>query len=154
MLIHDIIETRLQETSHILNNTFNFVKITEKDLEVETVLGIADIKRLYTNILHHIGLKALVYWTEELQKVEQLQGLTKNLILKGMLITLKYNNFYINGGFINHIKGTDMGTYAAVVYANLTCGYLEFKSFNKLPEIFSYDMIKFFLKNFLDPYMT
>ena len=35
-----------------------------------------------------------------------------------------------------------MGTYAAVVYSNLTCGYLEL--FNKLIEIFSYDIVEFF----------
>ena len=154
MLINNIIEPSLQETWHILNDTFNFVKITEKDLEIETVLGVADIKSLYTNILHHIGLKALGYWIEELQKVEHLQGLTKSFILKGMSITLNYINFYFNGGFINHIKGTGMGTYTAVLYANFTCGYLEFKLFNKLPEISSYDLVKFFLKNVLDPYMT
>ena len=41
-----------------------------------------------------------------------------------------------------------MSTHAVVVYANLTCGYLEVKLFNKLPEIFSYEIVEFFLKNY------
>ena len=42
-----------------------------------------------------------------------------------------------------------MGTRAVVVYAYLTCGYLEVKLFNKLPEIFSFDIVEFFLKNYV-----
>ena len=34
-----------------------------------------------------------------------------------------------------------MGTHSVVVYANLTCGYLEVKLFNKLAEIFFYQSI-------------
>ena len=50
-----------------------------------------------------------------------------------MSIILKYDYFYIDGSFIRQIKGTAMDTHVAVVYANLTCGYLEVKLFNKLP---------------------
>ena len=67
-----------------------------------------------------------------------------------MSIILKYNYFYINSSFIHQINRKAMGTHAAVVYANLTCGYLEVKLFNKLPEMFSYDIVEFFLKNSLD----
>ena len=69
-----------------------------------------------------------------------------------MLIILKNNYFYINGSFIHQIKGTDMGTHATVLCANLTCGYLEVKLFDKLLEIFSDEIVEFFLKKtrFLD----
>ena len=63
---------------------------------------------------------------------------------------VKYNYFNINSSFIHKINRKAMGTHATVVYANLTCRYLEVKLFNKLPEIFSYDMVEFFLKNSLD----
>ena len=36
----------------------------------------------------------------------------------------------------------------SVVYANLACGYLEVKLFNKSSEIFSYDIAELFLKNY------
>ena len=39
------------------------------------------------------------------------------------------------------------GTHAAVVYVNQICGYLEDKLFNTC-EVFSHDMVKFFLENF------
>ena len=41
-----------------------------------------------------------------------------------------------------------MGTHAAVVYANLTCGYLEAQLFMKLPEIYSMEIVQFFLRNY------
>ena len=67
-----------------------------------------------------------------------------------MSIILKYNYFYINSSFIHHINRKAMGTQATVVYASLTCRYLKVKLFNKLPEIFSYDIAEFFHKNSLD----
>lgn len=67
-----------------------------------------------------------------------------------MLIIVKNNYFYINGSFIHQIKGTDMGTHATVLCANLTCGYLEVKLFDKLLEIFSDEIVDFFLKKTLD----
>ena len=81
-------------------------------------------------------------------KIERLQRFTKNFIIEGMSIIVKYNYFYINDNFIHQIKGTAMDTHAAVVYANLTCGFLEVKLFNELPEIFSYYMVELFLKNY------
>ena len=101
--------------------------------EISHIL-VADIKSLFTNISHDLVLKALEYWVEKLQhKIEHLQKSTKNFILEGMSIILKYDYFYIDCSFIRQIKGTAMDTHVAVVYANLTCGYLEVKLFNKLP---------------------
>ena len=65
-----------------------------------------------------------------------------------MSIILKYNYFDINNNFIHQIKGTAMGTHAAVVYANLTCGYLEAQLFMKLREIYSMEIVEFFLRNY------
>ena len=41
-------EPSLKEISHIRKDTFDFAERTEKDLETGTVLGVADIKGLYT----------------------------------------------------------------------------------------------------------
>ena len=66
-----------------------------------TVLGVAGIKSLYTNISHDFGLEVLDYWIEKLKhKMEQLQRFSKNFILDGMSLILKYNYFYINDSFI------------------------------------------------------
>ena len=63
-------------------------------------------------------------------------------------IILGHNHFSTNGNFVHQIKGTALGTHAAVIYENLICGYLEITLFNKLREIFSYDIVEFFLKNY------
>lgn len=53
------------------------------------------------------------------------------------------------------MKRTATGTIAAVANANLTCGYLEVKVFNKLRDVLFYDIAELFLKNYLDSfYMT
>ena len=106
ILIHKIMESSLKHISHILQDTFDFVERAEKKLEIGTVLGVADIKSLYTNISHELGLKALEYWIEKLKdQLEYLQRFSKNFILEGMSIILKYNYFYINNNFIHQIKG-------------------------------------------------
>ena len=43
-----------------------------------------------------------------------------------------------------------MRTHATVLCANFTCGYLEVKLFDKLLEIFSDEIVDFFLKKTLD----
>ena len=71
-----------------------------------------------------------------------------SFILEGISVIRKYNYFYISGNFIHQIKGTAMAINAAVVQTNLTGGYLEVELFNNLSEIFSYDTVEFFLKNY------
>lgn len=46
------------------------------------------------------------------------------------------------------MKRTAMSTHIAVAYASLTYEYSEVKLFNKLPKIYSYDIVEFFLKNY------
>ena len=48
------------------------------------------------------------------------------------------------------MKVTATGTIAAVANANLSCGHLEVKVFNKLPHVLFYDIVEFFLKNYID----
>ena len=115
----------LHDISHILKDTFYFVKRTNNNLKIRTVLGVAS---LYANISHRLKPKPLEYWIEKLHlKTKHLEKFTQKLTLKRIPITLKYNYFYINDSFIHQIKGTAMGTHPAVVYAKLTCGYLEVK---------------------------
>ena len=61
---------------------------------------------------------------------------------------LKYNYFYINDSFIHKMKRTAMSTHIAGVQASLTYKYSEVKLFNKLPKIYSYDIVEFFLKDY------
>ena len=49
---------------YILKDTFHFANKYNTDLLIGTALGIADIKSLYTNIFHKLGLKSLRCWLE------------------------------------------------------------------------------------------
>lgn len=52
----------------MLISTLHFVERTVIDLEIGTVLSVDDIRSLYTKISHDLGLKALKYWIEKMQK--------------------------------------------------------------------------------------
>ena len=112
-------------------------------------IGVADIKSLYTNINHNLGLKAIQFWLNQLKnKIPLLKRFPKNFIMEGLFIVLNFNYFYINGIYLHQLRGTAMGTPAAVIYANLTVAYIESKMFEKLPEIYPQDVVTFFLQNY------
>ena len=54
LLIRKIIEPSLKEMSHILKDTFDFVERTNKDSEIGIAPGVADIKKVFTQILRMI----------------------------------------------------------------------------------------------------
>lgn len=66
ILIHKVMKPSLKKISHILEDTFDFVERTDKNLENITVLGVPDVKSLYENILHALEPKALEYWIGKL----------------------------------------------------------------------------------------
>ena len=142
-------EPCLNEISHILKDTFDFTDRANSCFDAGNVLGVADIKSLYTNISHDLGLKALAFWIEKLKdKIPILKRFSKQFIIEGMALISENNYFYINNVFIHQVKGTAMGTHAAVVLANLTVAFLEVNFFIRLPEIFSRDVVGFFIKNY------
>ena len=57
IFFHKIMEPSLKKTLHILKDTFNFAERKENDLEIGTIVGVANIKSLYTNISHNLGLR-------------------------------------------------------------------------------------------------
>ena len=62
-----------------------------------------------------------------------------------MNIILTFNYFYIDYKHYHQIKGTAMGTTCAVVYANLHVAHQEVKMFEKLPEIYPFDIVEFLI---------
>lgn len=148
-LVHKILEPLLQEIPHILQDTFDFVDKSNKTVEIGTVFGTADIKSLYNNITHDAGIKSVSFWLHKLShKIPLLNRFSKNFVLEALNIILKYNYFFINDTFYHQIKGTAMGTTAAVVYANLHVAYIEVSLFNQLPNLYPLDFVQFFLQNY------
>ena len=77
-----------------------------------------------------------------------LQRFTKQFVLEGLSIVLKFNYFYNNKSFFHQIKGTVTGTKFAVVGSNLVVAFKEIKLFALLPQIYSQDFVDFILRNY------
>ena len=85
-------------------------------------------------------------WTNSLPL---LQRFTKQFVLEGWSIVLKFNHFYINKSFSDQIKGTTTGTkFAVVVGSNLVVAYKEIKLFTLLPQVYPQDFVNFLLQNY------
>ena len=94
-------------------------------------------------------LTAIEYWIEHLQNnLPLLQRFTKQFVLEGLSIILKFNYFYINKSFFHQIKGTALGTKFAVVGSNLVIAYKEIKLFALLLQLYPQDFVDFLLPNY------
>ena len=148
-ILHIILTPALKHVSHIIKDSFDFVNKANINNCIGMKIGVADIRSLYTNISHDLGLKALHFWIIKLNNVlPLLSRFPVNFIMEGMFIVLCFNYFYINFSFYQQLLGTAMGTPAAVVYANLTVAYIESKMFDRLPELYSVDTVDFFMNNY------
>ena len=151
LIVHKIMEPCLKEIRTILKDTFDFVDKAKhnKSFDIGTVLCTADITVLYTNISHNEGMQSLSYWIDRLkEKIPLLNRFSKSFILEAMYIVLTFNYFYIDSKFYHQIKGTAMGTTAAVIYANLHVARIKYKMFDRLPELYPSDFITKFLSNY------
>ena len=133
---------------HIVKDSFDFTQRLEKQCLKNTLLSTRDIKSLYTNIRHDLFLTVIEYWIEHLQNnLPLLQRFTKQFVLEGLSIILKFNYFYIDKTF-HEIKGTAMGIKFAVVGSNLVVVYKEIKLFALSPQIYPQDFVDFLLQNY------
>ena len=142
-------EPALSLIPHIVKDSFDFIQRLEKQCHNNTLLSTCDIKSLYTNIRHDLFLTAIEYWIEHLQNnLPLLERFTKQFVLEGLSIILKFNYFYINKSLFHQIKGTAMGTKFAVVGSNLVVAYKEIKLFALLPQVYPQDFVDFLLRNY------
>ena len=148
-ILHCIMEPALSLIPHIVKDSFDFTQRLEKQCQNNTLLSTCDIKSLYTNIRNDLFLTAIEYWIEHLQNnLPLLQRFTKQFVLEGLSIILKFNYFYINKSFFHQIKGTAMRTKFAVVGSKLVVAYKEIKLFALLPQIYPQDFVDFLLRNY------
>ena len=115
---------------HIAKDSFDFMQRLEKQCQNNTLSSTCEIKSLYTNICHDLFLTAMEYWIEHLQIIlTLLQRFTKQFVLDGLSIILKFNYFNIHKSFFLQIKETEMGTNFAVVGSILVVAYKEIRLF-------------------------
>ena len=142
-------EPALSLIPHIAKDSFDFTQRLEKQCQNNKLLSTCDIKCIYTNIRHDLFVTAIEYWIEHLQNdLPLLQRFTKQFVLGGLSIILKFNYFYINKSFFHQIKGTAMGTKFAVVGSNLVVAYKEIELFALLPQIYPQDFGDILLRNY------
>ena len=79
---------------YILKETFDFANKNNTDLLIGTALGIADIKSLYTNIFHKLGLKSLRWWLENAKIKFHYFSDFQQLSLEAVNVILTFNFFY------------------------------------------------------------
>ena len=149
IMLHPILQPALEKIDHILKDTFDFVERVEKHNKPDTKLVSWDIKSLYTSINHELFYDAVSYWIDKLRnELPLLSRFSKEFVLEGLKIILKFNYFYFDKQYRHQIKGTAMGTTFAVVGSNLVLGFLEVKMFVKLPELYPRDFVDIFIRNY------
>jgi hypothetical protein len=82
-----------------------------------------DVKSLYSNIDHKMGLEAIAYWLDKFP--DDTGKYSSSFILDGCRLILENNTFEFDGINYMQTQGTAMGTKFAPAYATLTLGYLE-----------------------------
>ena len=97
-LLHIILSPTLKHITYIIKDTFDFADKACKNNIIGMKIGVADIKSLYTNINHDLGLKTVYFWIHKLKgKISLLKRFPKNFIMEALYIILNFNYFYING---------------------------------------------------------
>ena len=100
--------------------------------------------------MYNLLLTAIEYLTEHLQNcLCLLQCFTKQFVLEGLSIVLKFNYFYINKSFFHQIKGFKMGLKYAVVGSSLVVVYKEIKLCALLCQVYPQDFVEHTHKIFI-----
>ena len=142
-------EPALSLTPRIVKDSFDFTQRLEKRCQNNTLLSTCDKKYLNTNICQDLFLTAIEYQIERLQNnLPFVQRFTKQFVLAGLSIILKFNYFYINKSFFHQIKGTALGKKFAVVGHNLIVVYKEIKLFALILQVYPQYFVDFLLQNY------
>ena len=148
-MLHCILEPFLKTIPQILRDSFDFIERSHKQCTNDTLITTCDIKALYTNISHNLAYRAVEYWIDKIgNQIHTLQRFNKSFIMNGLKIILENNYFYINSYYFHQIKGTAMGTVAAVVVANLVVAFVEVRLFAMLPQIYPRDFVDYIIRNY------
>ena len=130
-LIDMLLKPLLKHVRSYIRDSVDFLNHLPKNVDQGSYFVTFDVKSLYTNINHDIGLEAISYWLDNFPD-DLHPRFHKNFILEGIKLILTNNIFEFNREYYKQIKGTAMGTKMAPTYANLTLGYLERKLYSEL----------------------
>lgn len=139
-LMDILLKPYMEKIKSFIQDDFHFLKRLNRHTTENAILVTFDIRNLYSEIPHDLGLMALRFWLEKYPELLD-HRFTANFILEGVSLILHNNVFWFNNEAFLQLKGTAMGTKCAPVYASLTIGYLEEeKLYNKVEETFNTEM--------------
>ena len=121
-LLKKIISPLVPNFKSYIKDDWDFLRNLPNNIPYPCNLYSCDIKSLYTNISHDLGLKALNF---EKHKTDIDTCFTKEFILQSAKFVLNNNNFFFDTVLYKQLIGTAMGTDFAPSYANIAVGYLE-----------------------------
>ena len=139
----DLVKSRVRDVIDFLNRIPVFGTDDLPSIQMWSV----DVKDMYQNIEHDIGLQAIEFWLERYP--EKLPArISKKFVLEALRFVLENNAGYFNGSFYRQVRGTATGIKPAPRYADLTMGYLEILLFYQLKEKISNEVADFFWDNY------
>ena len=113
----------LVEKSYVKDD-WDYLKQLPSQVSDTVNLFSCDIKSLYTNISHELGIEAIKYWINKRQDLIKTR-ITDDFIIESIKLILANNNFLFNDVMYCQRIGTAMGHVFAPPYACLVIGYLE-----------------------------
>lgn len=114
-----------------VKDSYDFANLVRSiTLPPNSILVVADVDSMYTNIRHDMGLAAV---KQCLLRNPDPTRPPLDIFLKLLEITLTRNDFYFNGNFYLQICGTAMGKVYAPSYANIFMAEWERRVLSNIP---------------------
>ncbi|XP_062586434.1 uncharacterized protein LOC134248002 [Saccostrea cucullata] len=135
-----------------IRDSMDFLNKIPENVEPDTLLVTFDVKSLYTNIPHDLGLEAIKFWIEKYPELIP-RNISSEFILDSVRFILENNTFHFDGDFYKQIKGTAMGTKMAPTYSILVMGFFEETLYQKVSDELGQEIgkhLRDYWKQFLD----
>ena len=137
-----LVKARVRDVTDFINRIPVFQTADLPSVQMWSV----DVKDMYQNIEHDLGLQAIEFWLERYPEMLP-KRVSKNFVLEALLFVLQNNTGYFNGNFYRQVRGTATGIKPAPSYADLTMGYLEIQLFFQLKQV-NNKVADFFWENY------
>jgi len=130
-----------------LKDTADFLKFLPRVCSVDTILCTFDVKNLYGNIEHDLGITAITFWLNKSPSLLP-DRIPLNFVVNSLKLIPTENNFEFGNLNYTQVKGTAMGTKCAPTYATLVMGYLEIDLYKKIESQLGTEQALYFSKNY------
>ena len=123
-LVENILTTLVPKLISYIKDDWDFLKKLRRNLGPNFTHLKREMVSLCMNILHKLGLRALVYYITKYRNLIPII-FRKRFILEAAKFVLQNHNFFLFGEMFNQVMGTKMGFKLAPPCANVSVGFLE-----------------------------